>query len=155
MKIWMLCDSNSAFLSRFEIYLGRQDNRTEHGLGYNIVLNLTDHIRNTFRWVFFDNCFTSIPLLQRLLDFGLFAFGTVWVNRVGFPKDLKKPRELTNRGDFKILQHGDTNLTATVWKDKRLVHHLSTLSDPCDTRDDQRRFGSLTTSSAPHSVCVQ
>ncbi|XP_060571268.1 piggyBac transposable element-derived protein 4-like [Ruditapes philippinarum] len=33
MKIWMLCDSNSGFLSRFEVYLGRQDNRTEHGLG--------------------------------------------------------------------------------------------------------------------------
>ncbi|XP_060571267.1 piggyBac transposable element-derived protein 5-like [Ruditapes philippinarum] len=82
-----------------------------------------------------------MPLLQRLLDFGLYACGTVRVNRVGFPKDLKKPRELTNRGDFKILQHGDTNLTATVWKDMRLIHHMSTLSDPCDTRDAQRRFG--------------
>ncbi|XP_053378642.1 uncharacterized protein LOC128548215 [Mercenaria mercenaria] len=75
------------------------------------------------------------------MDFGLYACGTVRVNRVGFPKDLKKPRDVRNRGESKVLQYGDTNLTATVWKDKRLVHHLSTLSDSRDTRDAQRRVG--------------
>jgi len=29
-----------------------------------------------------------------------------------------------------VLQKGRSNLTVSVWKDKKLVHHLSTLSKP-------------------------
>lgn len=141
IKIWMLCDSNNAYLSRFDIYLGRQDNRTELGLGYNVVTKLTDNLHNTYRHVYFDNYFTGVPLMQNLLGNGLYACGTVRVNRKQFPKELKKPRDVKNRGDYKIMQKGDTNLTATVWKDKKLVYHLTTLSEPTEEADAQRRAG--------------
>jgi hypothetical protein len=41
-----------------------------------------------------------------------------------------------------VIQKGDSNLIATVGKDKRLVHHLSTLNQPQDIQPAQRRVGS-------------
>lgn len=138
MKIWMACNANSGYLSRFEVYLRRQGNQTEHGLGHNVVTKLTDNLHNSHRRIFFDNYFTGVPLMQTLLSNGLYACGTVRVNRKDFPAELKKPRELRNRGEFLVRQKGDTNLTATVWKDKRLVHHLSTFNNPRVVKDAQR-----------------
>ena len=122
-------------MSRFEIYLGQENNQPEHGLGYNVVTRLTDLLHGTFRMVFFDNFFTSIQLMKDLLEKGLYACGTVHPNRKGYPDALKKPAKVKYRGDMKVLQYGDRNLVATVWKDKKLVHHLSTLSDPSCAMD--------------------
>lgn len=77
--------------------------------------------------------------MRTLLHNGLYACGTVRTNHVGFPKDLVRLRDMPNRGDFKIMQNGDTNLTASVWKDTKLVHHLSTCSGPRDTCQAQHR----------------
>ncbi|XP_060562864.1 piggyBac transposable element-derived protein 4-like [Ruditapes philippinarum] len=153
IKVWMLCDAQSAYLSRFDIYLGRQENRTEHGLGHNVVMKLSDHLRHSFRWLFFDNFFTGVELMQRLLDVGLYACGTVRTNRKGFPQELKKPSDVRNRGDFKVLQKRNSNLTASVWRDKKPVHHLSTLSDPRMILPVQRQVGPrLMNLQQPHSV---
>ena len=79
--------------------------------------------------------------MQDLLQHGLYGCGTVRVNRKGFPVELKKPKEVRVRGDFMVLQKGQSNLTASVWKDKKLVHHLSTLSKPDIIEEAQRRHG--------------
>ena len=104
----------------------------QHGLGYDVVTQLTNNLHNTYRKIFFDNFFTSIPLLEDLYIQGLYGCGTVRNNRKGFPADLKKPRDVKNRGDLQVLQKGNSNLTASVWKDKKLGHHLSTMSQPGD-----------------------
>ena len=141
IKVWMLCDATNGFMSRFDIYLGRENNQTENGLGYNVVTRLTNLLHGTFRMVFFDNFFTGVQLLKDLLENGLYACGTVRPNRKGFPEQLKKPATVRHRGEMKVLQYGDTNLVATVWKDKKLVHHLSTMSDPTRSMEAQRRSG--------------
>ncbi|XP_052224356.1 piggyBac transposable element-derived protein 4-like [Dreissena polymorpha] len=63
IKVWMLCDASTAFPARFEVYLGRQNNQMEHGFGHNVVMKLMDHIYHSFRWSFFDNFFTCLPLM--------------------------------------------------------------------------------------------
>jgi hypothetical protein len=83
----MASDSNS---SRFQVYLGQSAVGVEHGLGFNVVSGLTDNIHGTYRHVYFDNCFTSIPLLEHLYENGLYGCGTVRVNRRGFPAELNK-----------------------------------------------------------------
>lgn len=40
-----------------------------------------------------------------------------------------------------VMQKGSSNLTATVWKDKRLVHHLTTCSQPTLIQDATRCVG--------------
>jgi len=141
IKVWVMCDTNTALMSRFEFYLGRQNDEREHGLGYNLVMKLSDNIRHTHRFLFFDNVFTSIPLMEHLLMHGLYACGTVCVNRNGYLAALKNPKMVPRRGDFTILQKGQSNLTANVWKDKKPVHLLPTLSDPTIVTKATRRVG--------------
>ena len=153
IKIWMLCDSNSAYLSKFDVYLGKNSMNDGNGLGYNVVDQLTNEIRHSHRHVYFDNFFTSIPLVEKLLEQGLYACGTVRPNRQGFPLELKKPRDVKNRGDFAVLQKGSSPLTASVWRDKKLVYHLSTMSRPNDIPQATRRLGAnVINLRQPHSV---
>ena len=77
IKVWMTCDSNTSFLSRLQVYLGRNSTGTEHRLDYNVVTNLTDNLHGSFRHIYFDNFFTSITLLQNLLSNDLYGCGTV------------------------------------------------------------------------------
>ncbi|XP_053381991.1 piggyBac transposable element-derived protein 1-like [Mercenaria mercenaria] len=116
IKVWMACDSTSAYLFRFEVYLGRTGNQPEHGLGLRVVTTLSDHLQQSHRCVYFDNFFTGVQLMEDLLDNGLYGCGTVRVNRKGFPAELKKPHAIQERGDFVVMQKGD--LTATAWRDK-------------------------------------
>jgi len=154
VKLWMLCDANNAYLSKFDVYLGKQNNTTEHGLGHNVVMKLSEEMHHSHRHVYFDNYFTGVPLLRSLLEKGLYACGTIRQNRKEFPRELHKPRDVKQRGDSKTLQKGTSNLTATVWKDKRLVYTLSTLSDPAVIVDAQRRVGSaIVPIHQPQSVC--
>ena len=100
MKVWMLCDSVSGYLFNFDIYLGKQE-RTHHGLGHDVVMTLTQPIYHSCRHVYFDNFFTGLPLLNSLLDVSLYGCGTVRVNRIGFPKELSKPKDIKKSWRFK------------------------------------------------------
>ena len=44
MKIWMCCDAPTAYLSRFDVYLGQRENGTHYGLGHHVVSQLTDNL---------------------------------------------------------------------------------------------------------------
>jgi hypothetical protein len=58
----------------------------------------------------------------------IFCCWTVRLHRKGMPKDLK-PKTLTlKHGDIRVRTRGD--LTAVVWKDKRLVGLLTNMHDP-------------------------
>ncbi|XP_033730112.1 piggyBac transposable element-derived protein 4-like [Pecten maximus] len=140
IKIWMRCDAETAYLSRFQIYLGKKEGGVEHGLGYNVVTSLCDDIHYHNHHVYFDNYFTGVKLLEDLHDHGIYACGTCRSNRSGFPKEFKKPGKM-NRGEYKVLQKGESNLVATVWKDKKPVFNLSTLSDPEGEVRAARRVG--------------
>lgn len=81
-KVWALADSQSGFLLNFDVYTGKKtDGNVEYGLGENVVLSLTDAFRNKFYCIYFDNFFTSIPLISKLLNDGLFACGTFRVKK--------------------------------------------------------------------------
>jgi hypothetical protein len=54
IKVWMRCDADTAFLSDFNIYLGRGTHQSEHGLGYEVVTTLTNDLHGKFHHVFYD-----------------------------------------------------------------------------------------------------
>ena len=112
-----------------KLYLGKQV-RTHHGLGHDEVMTLTEPIYHSCRHVYFDNFFTGLPLLNSLLDVSLYGCGTVRINIIVFPKELSKSKDIKNQGDTKTLQQGQ--ITASVGRDKKNIHHLSALSDPTD-----------------------
>ena len=133
IKVWMLADSDTYFVSRFQVYLGKQtDNNADsddddgHGLGFKVINSLGRPYFNSYRHFYFDNFFSSIPIVQHLLKNKTYACSTIRQNRKQFPADLKNIK--LKRGEIRTRQCG--NLCCLAWEDKRLVTILSTNSDP-------------------------
>ena len=97
----MLADSINGYCSNFEIYTGRKGNQTEKGLGWRVVTELTKDVAGKHHHVYFDNYFTSVGLLEELLEYGTYGCGTARTDRKGFPKELKKVK-LAKRYVYKV-----------------------------------------------------
>ena len=93
---------------------------------------LTKPYLNSFRHVFFDNCFTRIDLLLDLEKSNLYGCGMIRVNRKGLPAELKPivKKGMKERGESKTVQHN--NLTVSVWQDNRPVTVAATNCDPTE-----------------------
>ena len=96
IKVWVAADSTNGYFLRFEIYTGKKNNTTEHGLGARVVKTLTADFKGKHHHVYFDNFFSSLKLLEDLEEDKIYGCGTARKDRKGFPTQLKKPR-LKNR----------------------------------------------------------
>ena len=63
--MWLLGESTNGYFCRFEVYTGKQG---QVGLGEHIVKTLTSELK---RKNYFDNFFTSVKLLEDLLEDGI------------------------------------------------------------------------------------
>ena len=93
IKVWMRCDSRSAYLHQFNIDLGCGQN-LEHGLGYDVLMQLCEQLQGKNHHVYFDNLFTSVPLLNELLQHKIYACRTIQQNKWHIPDSLKKPGKM-------------------------------------------------------------
>lgn len=129
-KVWSICTSDGAGVW-FEPYCGRDTHIEDFGLGQgpNVVLALVDFARlGPGTEIFFDNLFTSFPLLDRLSEMQIGGTGTVRQNRLHrVPVISKKQLENKNvdRGTSEVLYNGDQTLVA--WKDSKAVYVASNM----------------------------
>jgi hypothetical protein len=146
VKIFIRSDAASGFMNQFEIYLGKSAaNNSTNGAYFDVVKRLTDPVLNKYHKIFFDNAYTSVPLLIHLLQNNTYACGTVRVNRKFFPEALRNDNNM-ERGEFVVLQDATNNhLTATMWKDTKTVRFLSTCTDPRKSTKTIRRIGGVRT----------
>lgn len=115
-KIWALTCAETGYLYNFIVYEGKSDSVQEGTLGEKTVLALSESLRNTGRCLFFDNFFSTIPLLSNLLSLGFFACGTFRINRKFYPKDkLVSDKEL-KMGDSDFVQSNDISIVK--WRDR-------------------------------------
>nr|CAH7733294.1 unnamed protein product [Callosobruchus chinensis] len=86
-KVWCLADSQTGYICKFDIYTGKSADaeKGSYGLGEKVVIKLTSSLKNQKCLVAFDNFFTSVPLMEKLLNDGIFAVGTVRTNRRNLP----------------------------------------------------------------------
>ena len=96
IKVWMRCDSESAYLQDFDVYLGHQWNSI-HGLAYD-VMKLCQHNAGNNHHLYCDNYFTSILLFTDLLNMKIYASGIIRQNKWGLPGEVKSPPHM-NHGD--------------------------------------------------------
>ena len=111
---------------------------------FNILDQLTKWLWGKNHHVFFDNLYTSIPLMIHLKRHGIFAAGTVHANRKNLPPFFWNPPKM-QCGVHKTFQDKNNRfLTAMAWKDagKFPVKFLSTLSQPTVATHCVRRVGS-------------
>ena len=105
----------------------------ETGLGENVVLTLSELIKNRHHQLYFDNFFTSVSLLDKLLSQGTYACGTIRTNHKNFPSEMSNEAKKFKRGEFVFRQCIDIDIVVTSCKDKKVVivasgshgHHYS------------------------------
>jgi len=76
-------------------------------------------------------CFTSIKLGEDLLQDNIYLCRTTRANTRDFPRELATNNAEVKRLHQELLFRQKNDLVATVWKDKRLVHFLSTQKQSC------------------------
>ena len=101
IKVWCRADSYNGYMCEVQVYAGRAA-ETEGGLGMRVVLDLAQHLEGKKYHIYVDNFFTSVTLLQTLLERGLYACGTARQNSRGFPSALK----LSGKGKRELERHG-------------------------------------------------
>jgi len=143
----------------FDVYLGKDKDAEKkgkkkgHGVCFEIVDKLTEPIRGRRHKLYFDNLYTSIPLLLHLYNHQIYATGTLRTNRKYTPAQMKEIDEKNwERGKHLTWQDRLFRpLTVTAWKDTKLVSFASTCAQPLLVTRAIRRVSSTPTSiSQPH-----
>ena len=68
IEAWALCDSHSFYMVNFNIYTGKDTDRDGLPLGQHVVEDLVQPYYGKYHHVYFDNYFTSVPLVENLLS---------------------------------------------------------------------------------------
>lgn len=129
-KVWVLACSLTGYMYSFDIYTGKNpDGEINVGLGEKVVLFLTRAIESLGYCIFFDNFFSSIPLMIKLLEKNIFACGTLRKNKKFYPYNLFKKDKQMKKGDIDFVQY--ENISITKWKDrgKNPVNMISNMHD--------------------------
>ncbi|CAH2101204.1 unnamed protein product [Euphydryas editha] len=136
-KLFMLC-SLSGYVYKFIIYAGKErddrlPNEPDIGVTGQIVIKLLRVVpRHQNYIVYFDNYYTSLPLLHYLAKEGIHSLGTIQRNRLGKSCKLPTKQEVMKnsvpRGAFheNVTSVDDVEITAVSWKDNKQVILAST-----------------------------
>uniref|UniRef100_A0A2H1VR69 SFRICE_028309 n=1 Tax=Spodoptera frugiperda TaxID=7108 RepID=A0A2H1VR69_SPOFR len=136
-KLFLIC-SVYGFAHKFEIYTGgdkhhRINDEPDLGPTGNTVVRLTRIVpRRANHIIYFDNYYTSVPLVTYLAKEGIYCLGTIQSNRI--PNNNKLPDKKTlmkrtvPRGhhEEQVANVDGIDISAVVWKDNKPVTLLST-----------------------------
>lgn len=134
-KVWMLADQ-CGYCYKFQICTGKTKEGVEKDLGGRVVRDLTHGLENKGHRLFFDNYFTSVPLLDDLHKQKIYACGTIKSKRLFLPKLLEDKQLKRGDFDFSVSNNG---LLAVKWMDKKAVNLLSNYHNPADVCTVNRR----------------
>ncbi|XP_069105020.1 piggyBac transposable element-derived protein 4-like [Argopecten irradians] len=127
VKVWEVCESDTGYCSNFDVYTGRKPGGRQHGLGYDVVWNITKPFHNKNHHLYYDRFFSSVLLAEHLDMVSTYVCGTIMQNRKGLPAEIASAK-LKNNGELLQMQKG--NMIATSYKDKRQLTFLSTSQQP-------------------------
>ena len=131
MKLWVLAESKTGYVFRFQVFKGKEKNQAEKHLAWPVVRDLLMQFDNRGHHVYMDNYYTDPHLFFELFKREIYACRTIRSNRVGFPQTLiltKREESNLERGFYNWRANNE--LVAAVWLDKRPVSILSTVHAP-------------------------
>ena len=85
------------------MYVGRSKHPSNLGLGYNVVMNLSEPYQYLRHHLYFDHFFTSLPLIEQLARNQTYSCGTFRANRKGIPPIFKNPGQLAQGQSILIV----------------------------------------------------
>lgn len=122
------------------MYTGKKkDGSVEEGLGERVVLDLTTPFLGIGRCIYFDNFFSSVSLINKLLEDNTFACGTILSNRVEYPIDELKIDKEMHQHDF--AQCGEVSVVKWADRGKKCVSVISNMNNPSTTEKVMRSNG--------------
>lgn len=126
-KLWTIADQHG-YILRFEVYQGKYGTINhefgKYGLGERVVLELTKKEWGKNRIVYFDNFFSSVPLLEKLKCEQTFACGTIRTNKKYLPKNMQNNDKLMKRGDWDY-RFSSQDIGVFKWRDNKIVTFIS------------------------------
>lgn len=134
IKLFVLCDSHG-FTYRFEIYCRAGDNvvlpeAPVLGCTANVVVRLSKTIPVFAHHIlYFDNFYTSLPLLVYLRARGIYSLGTVRLNRISnfkLPDDKEIAIEARGYSTEYVGKAYGVDIYNVLWKDSKNVRLAST-----------------------------
>uniref|UniRef100_A0A3B5KFR9 Pogo transposable element derived with ZNF domain b n=1 Tax=Takifugu rubripes TaxID=31033 RepID=A0A3B5KFR9_TAKRU len=141
-EVWLLCDSKSGYCHRLSIQVGE---KVQQGQGCTVVSELVKGLEGKHHHLYLANSLASVPLLQKLLDQGIYASSSFPQFSPILPRELWEEGSLDKPGDFHQKQFGP--LLVTRWRDMKEMGCLSTNAAPGehDTvwRRSQTKVGEL------------
>ncbi|KAM7382770.1 hypothetical protein PAMP_002487 [Pampus punctatissimus] len=141
-QVWLLCDSKSGYCHRFFIQVGEKAGQEP---GFTVVPELVKGLEDKHHQLYLANSLTSVPLMQKLLDQGIYASSSFPPPNPILPRELWEEGHLEKPGDFLQKQFGP--LLATRWRDTKEMGCLSTNAAPGEPdtvwRRSQTKMGSL------------
>lgn len=128
-KLWVGA-TRLGYVLWFDPYQGKSSTIAEgykqFGLGGSVILEFADVLQGRHPTLpfhlFFDNYFSSIPLLHELGNRGLRATGTVRENRTSkCPLEANKDFKKTERGSFVYKSSSPNSILVCKWNDNSVV----------------------------------
>ena len=87
-KVWAMADARNGYMYYFNVYTGVTGNR-KISMGEKVVLTLAEYVKGRHHQLYFDNYFTSIYLLTKLLSEVTYGCGTIRTNRKQHPSEIQ------------------------------------------------------------------
>ncbi|XP_059195921.1 pogo transposable element with ZNF domain [Centropristis striata] len=152
-QVWLLCDSKSGYCHRFFIQVGEEAGRDP---GFTVVPDLVKGLEDKHHQLFLASSLTSVPLMQKLLDQGIYASSSFPPPSPILPRELWEEGQLEKPGDYLQKQFGP--LLATRWRDTKEMGCLSTNAAPGEQdivwRRSQTKVGELDPIDRPMTFCL-
>ena len=133
-KLWSVTD-NHAYVYKFETYTGKNgdsssDLSKELHLGGQVVWQLAESLKGKGHKLFFDDYFSSVPLMELLQVKHIVACATIRSTRKDVP--LIVVDNSLKRGDFDYGSAPD-GISVYKWRDNRSVHFILNCHNPTVT----------------------
>ena len=145
-KIFALCDT-AGILYNFEVYTGKispVEGEPDLGASSNIVLHLAKSIPEGLNnLLYFDNWFTSIPLVVHLAKKNIYCLATVRINRVpNISSYVLSDKELLKKGRGSYIEVSSAiegvDMRIVKWADNKCVTLVSSFSSASPVGSCQR-----------------
>ena len=143
LKLFCVCCSATGYLWNAAWYLGKMDEseakQAETSATHRAVIQILSPLAHKNHILHMDNFYTSIPLLNQLLQMGIMGCGTIRANRKGLCPEvcMKKSEESQlkkNPGTIRYASCG--SLCFMSWFAKRPVHLLTNCYLPFSAGED-------------------
>jgi len=139
LKIWWCCDSDTSYPLNGQIYLGRQPGESrEVGQGARVVHDLVSPWKKSGRNVVADNFFSSVELVEELLQDGLTYTGTVRSNKPHIPVQMK-PSSSRDVHSTLFGFHNQLTLVSYVPKPAKSVIVISSMHHDKAVEGDKKK----------------